>query len=1569
MVDTLTADLDLEPPFEDIVDDESPLYVGSDTPEGEGRIFTDIPPGVGVAVGDDVVSQTGEEVVAQVTPKETAPMSSLEIARDMHRSLISNESWRKENPGAVEWSTFQKMLEDGDVSPEEAIAEFAEQHNKGLRIDQLFHSLYWSTPENLNITEGISRRRAATLETLYQIAENSGIPLSYVDKRLGEGNSPDALIAEFTGAEDVENIIDTLVRAGKDAGRLLVEGGPGAWAAMQAAGATFKATTPLRTTPWGTAASIGLSGAAGIGTYLLGQSFMTTPLLSFDAPSEMLLGKKPQVTPRALPARAAGETAGTMFLLAKPSQTALAKIPEQIGVGRIITNLDRMNMNVWGRIKSYLFPGFKRTTQNIAESMGYHARRRAKIPFTGGKLTAAGVPMNLSDVVIGTSMGWGAGIAEQIDPGDLMTRFTWEMGMGIVNPLRLTLKLLKAVGPGAWSAARAGGRSVAGRTPDAGEMQKGYNWLVNYAEQLGYSEAQILKRIDQGILRDPSGKEVPLTLAQRTGIAPFTFLTRSLRGEKISPAVRARLSALGIKQADGGPTLEAVVKDGEDAGLAALVEFMDILRREGTSDGLQKAAIIERAIIEDVFQTSIENRINRAAEAASRLGPREGAPSVMQSGEKVYEVIAAALQDARAMEKRLYGEAGSALQGEVEATNVVSAWERLTADPYETGVGIIPEFLEKMEGVPLVRRWLRRRMETPESEDLTEGLKLAQDRIKKETALIDKLDRQVTDLSGGAATREVRESVETYHAGYWTKYEGPDALRQKDPAVTEIFDTYGFTPDGIERAIAHRVGQGEARAESTLTVSPSEARAIGEGAPDSTSLLNEKLLRDDMISQLLSVEDRYSAPLRESSRDYRMRIARDERGGDGGVFIPGAGEKLTPNARKDVVRLAKAIRQRLQANQELVAARERLAALKDEQGVAVSESGPLISNVGELNSFRGSMLELAREASAAGRFNEARLYSELAAAALDDIGVKTDVVGPLEDAGLEAIRHAHNYSRTLNDYFSRMFAAQVLEKTTAGGTRKSPELLAQEMISSKSDPTALKMQQLFDAVTFVGESGEAAAISRSQTLAGAYNDILQDYSQKVLRPIRDAEGIQLTGPDGEGLFAVDPEARRKFLETYRPILEINGLEDLTNLLKEDLGGITIQAIKALSNRKGTYYKGLEDQAKYAEFYNNTLRGQTGDISDTRSPTQAIAEAWASPNPAQSLRRLAKNVQEGHIRIAGDGPWPTIQTLDAETHAAVKNGFLQAVFDVGWNKASKGPNGTLDMNLLETFWFKPLTTKSRLYGGKESAIRILNDAKIIDSKYVARFRKLVRDWRQLQETSQNVGELEAAMMKGPSAVQELGLSLLGSTVGSEVASTVGKGTLIFQARAASFARDVIGKTPKLMVKRAVTDLLADPELFKMMSRKGLLPPSHVNRISRFFTSLLGATMSPAIMDQYRRDYEMEMNRRRIEAAKEQGASPEQLNRLRLMYPEQKDILRYTPPQPPPVSISSATQAAPPPVQMAAAPPVQPAPAAAPPGGLAYQDLFRGDMISPLLEARQDRQQRQQLAATQGIGSLA
>ena len=1508
MVDIFTEELNTssEGDAPQSTEELSELYVGADTSTIEPQ-----DPEV-ITLPETVVfppSSQDEDVVAQATPKEEQPRTETDIARDIHRSLISNKSWRTENPRSLDWGTFQKHIDNGDVPAGVVISELAQQHNKGVKVEELFHNLYWSTPKNTYETSGVSRRRAATLETLYQIAENSGVPLSYVDGKLDQGFSADALISEFTGAEDVTDMFDMLARAGKDAGRLLVEGGPGALAAMKAAGATFKATTPLRTTPWGAVASVGLSGAAGLGTYLLGHSFMTTDLFgSFDAPSEMLLGKKPEVTPRAISSRKAGETAAMMALFTRPTSATLAKIPKTLGTAKVLTNLDRMNMTAWERTKSYLFPGWKRTGQNLAQAMGEHARKRWQIPFTGGKKTAAGVPMNISDLIMGSGMAGGAFIAEEIDPGDLMTRFSWEMGMGVVNPVRVVGKLLKAGGPAAWSASKGLGRSMLGRAPNEGEAQKGYNWLIDYAEQLGYSEEQILKAVDENRLYDSSGKEIPLTLSQITGMPPLMFLARSLKGEKISPAVRKRLSDLGIEGAMGGPPLEDVIRQGHDAGLRALVEFMDILRREGTSDGLQKAAGIEQALIEDVFQTAIESRINRASEAARRLGPRPGAPSVTDSGEKIYEVLIASLKDARALEKKMYDRAGDALQRDVEATNLTDSWGTLTADPYETGTGIIPEFLAQYKGTGPIIRWLRRKQEKPASEelpDLSDSLRLAERAVKKESNAIDTLDRTLARLQNSPP--EVKRAVE-------------DAVFALSRTRSKGFEKGDFelTVKSIDKAFDGTAAGG---------------RAYVAGQPMSNPARRNY---EDLIEILAEAQGDFLTPL------------------DIGVS---AGSYLGAAQRKMAARLAGSLKDRLVANSQLTSARQKVASLKNAQGVEIAEAaepGPLITNVGELNVFRGHMLEYAREASAAGKFQEARLYSELAASALDDIGIRTDVVGPLEDAGLEALRRAQTYSRSLNDFFSRMFAADVLKKSPAGGPRTSPELLAGELFTSRSDPTAMKTRQLFEAATFAGESGEEAAKIRGQTLAGAYDTILRDYSTKVLKPILKEDGVQRIGPDGEGLFAVDPEARRKFLKTYGTILEMEGLEDLAHLLRDDVGGITIPAIKALTNRNGSFYKGLEDQAQYARFYNATARGQTGVIDDT-SPSIAIAEAFASPNPEQALGRLAKQVEEGAIRIEG-----TIQTLDNAAHQSVKDGFRQAVFDVAFSKATKA-DGSVDMNLLADFLVKPLAKSSRTYGGKSSALSILRNAGIVDRPYMQRFQSLIRQWRGLEDTARKGGQLESAMLEGPSAVQELGLSLLGSSVGSEVASTVGKGTLIFQARAASFARDIIGKTPKLMVKRMVTDLLADPELVRIMSRKGKLPPSHVNRISEFFSNYIGTPMSPTLIEQYRKDYERDRLRGMIEDARESGATPDQLQQ---MFPRSEDVLRYVPPRPnvPPIPpVVQAKPSSPPPVQLSSAPPSA--------GSLTYDQVFPNDPIAPLVEGRRDRQQRQQLAATQGIGSLA
>ena len=121
------------------------------------------------------------------------------------------------------------------------------------------------------------------------------------------------------------------------------------------------------------------------------------------------------------------------------------------------------------------------------------------------------------------------------------------------------------------------------------------------------------------------------------------------------------------------------------------------------------------------------------------------------------------------------------------------------------------------------------------------------------------------------------------------------------------------------------------------------------------------------------------------------------------------------------------------------------------------------------------------------------------------------------------------------------------------------------------------------------------------------------------------------------------------------------------------------------------------------------------------------------------------------------------------------------------------------------------------------------------------------------------------------------------------------------------------------------------------------------------------MTPTLIEQYRKDYERDRLRGMIEDARESGATPDQLQQ---MFPRSEDVLRYVPPRPnvPPIApVVQAKPSSPPPVQLSSAPPSA--------GSLTYDQVFPNDPIAPLVEGRRDRQQRQQLAATQGIGSLA
>lgn len=132
----------------------------------------------------------------------------------------------------------------------------------------------------------------------------------------------------------------------------------------------------------------------------------------------------------------------------------------------------------------------------------------------------------------------------------------------------------------------------------------------------------------------------------------------------------------------------------------------------------------------------------------------------------------------------------------------------------------------------------------------------------------------------------------------------------------------------------------------------------------------------------------------------------------------------------------------------------------DEAGEVIGQEAVEI-DTGELIRFRSRALDLAREAAAKSEWSDARVYGQLAEAALDDLA-KANVTEP-------AYQAARDYSRQLNDVFSRTFAGKALEKGQTGAPRIPPELVMERAFGGSGTMTELQLRQLEQAVAFAGK--------------------------------------------------------------------------------------------------------------------------------------------------------------------------------------------------------------------------------------------------------------------------------------------------------------------------------------------------------------------------------------------------------------------------------------------------------------------------------------------------------------------
>lgn len=126
----------------------------------------------------------------------------------------------------------------------------------------------------------------------------------------------------------------------------------------------------------------------------------------------------------------------------------------------------------------------------------------------------------------------------------------------------------------------------------------------------------------------------------------------------------------------------------------------------------------------------------------------------------------------------------------------------------------------------------------------------------------------------------------------------------------------------------------------------------------------------------------------------------------------------------------------------------------------IGDNPPVTERVSELQGLRSKLLEGSRQARADGNFNSARIHDELADAVLNDIGAAPERVQG--EVG-QKIRDALDFSRQLNERFTRGEVGRVLGTTRNGGDKVAPELTLGSLIGAGKVKGDVGLQSMLEA--------------------------------------------------------------------------------------------------------------------------------------------------------------------------------------------------------------------------------------------------------------------------------------------------------------------------------------------------------------------------------------------------------------------------------------------------------------------------------------------------------------------------
>lgn len=430
-------------------------------------------------------------------------------------------------------------------------------------------------------------------------------------------------------------------------------------------------------------------------------------------------------------------------------------------------------------------------------------------------------------------------------------------------------------------------------------------------------------------------------------------------------------------------------------------------------------------------------------------------------------------------------------------------------------------------------------------------------------------------------------------------------------------------------------------------------------------------------------------------------------------------------------------------------------------------------DVGEMVNYRSNLLSLAREAAGKGEMGDARFYGTLAEGILKD----------LETLKAPAFDQARTFSKSLNDVFTRTFASDASisgpgAKTMGGAERMPAEILVSKAFGANADVTAMRMNEIEDAVKFMRTQYDEAVNKfgkrSKQALALKPQADVADLSVASIRDAQDRV-YRLAAAK-----SIDPTTGRlnvrmleKFAAENQPMLEKLGIyADLQDAKKAEL------AFRAIQDQNSEINKVIANQSAFAQ------------LLKFENPTTAVTSALNSKFPVKNISNMAK--------LAGAGGPDAV------------NGLKSTLFDYAFTKA--GGDTRFSIQAFNDALFKPLASN------QPSLVNIMRSQNILTQQEVNNLKRLMIPMMRVEKAMGNKNELNK-IMDGAGAVEELAMRIVGANIGTSV-SGGGPGSLIAASAGSKYVREIFDKMPNFMVRSTIEKALQDPQMMAALLRRGV-----------------------------------------------------------------------------------------------------------------------------------------------------